>query len=133
MPGQLSNFMKNFGKLIYTEAQPFFKVGKILKDGLTMAGEVFWNLNKLDDPKINDAEKASAIFNTVTAPLSLVPVVGPMTEIAGAAVPYITDVIEGRKDAPPVGTDIHSKINPIGNVANKVIKSNIFNNYFRNW
>jgi hypothetical protein len=133
MPGQLSNFMKNFGKLIYTEAQPFFKAGKILKDGLSIGGEVFWNLNKLDDPKINNAEKASAIFNTVTAPLSLVPVVGTMTEIPGAAAPYITDVIEGRKDAPPVGADIHSKINPIKNVANKVIKSPLFNNFFRNW
>jgi hypothetical protein len=98
-----------------------------------MAGEVFRNLNKLDDPKINDVEKASAIFNTVTAPLSLVPVVGSMTEIVGVAAPYITDVIDGRKDAPPVGADIHSKINPIGNVANKVIKSSLFNNFFRNW
>jgi hypothetical protein len=133
MPGQLSNFMKNFGKLIYTEAKPFFKVGKILNDGLSIGGEVFWNLNKLDDPKINDAEKASAIFNTVTAPLSLVPVVGTMTEIVGVAAPYITDVIEGRKDAPPVGADINSKINTIGNVANKVIKSSLFNNFFRNW
>jgi hypothetical protein len=111
--------MKNFGKLICTEAQPFFKAGKILKDGLTMAGEVFWNLNKLDNPKINDAEKASAIFNTVTAPLSLVPVVGTMAEIFG--------------EAAPVGADFNSKINPIGNVANKVIKSSIFNNFFRNW
>jgi Tfp pilus assembly protein PilZ len=109
MPGQLSNFMKNFGNLIYTEAQPFFKVGKILKDGLSLGGEVFWNLNMLDDPKINNVEKASAIFNTVTAPLSLVPVVGTMTEIVGAAAPYVKDVIEGRKDAPPVGADIHSK------------------------
>jgi hypothetical protein len=82
MPGQLSNFTKNFGKLIYTEAQPFFKVGKILKDGLSMEGVVFWNLNKLDDPKINNAEKASAIFNTITAPLSLVLIVGTLTEIA---------------------------------------------------
>jgi hypothetical protein len=125
--------MKNFGKLIYTETQPFFKVGKILKDGLSIGGEVFWNLNKLDDPKINDAEKASAIFNTITTPLSLIPVVGTMTEIAGAVAPYITDVIEVRKDAPPVGADIHSKINPIGNVANKVIKSSLFHNFFRNW
>jgi hypothetical protein len=133
MPGQLSNFMKNFGKLIYRETQPFFKVGKILNDGLSIGGEVFWNLNKLDDPKINDAEKASAIFNTVKTPLSLIPVEGTMAEIAGTVAPYITDVIEGRKDAPPVGYDIHSKINPIGNVANKVTKSPLFNNFFRNW
>jgi hypothetical protein len=56
-----------------------------------------------------------------------------MTKIVGNAAPYITDVIEGRKEAPPVGADIHSKINPIGNVANKVIKSSLFNNFFRNF
>jgi hypothetical protein len=78
-------------------------------------------------------EKASSIFNTVTAPLSLVPVVGPIVDLVGVTAPYITDVIEGRKDAPPVGADIHSKINPIGGVANKVIKSPIFNRFFRNW
>jgi hypothetical protein len=133
MPGQLSNFMKNFRKLIFTEAKPFFKVGKILNDGISIGGEVFWNLNKLDDPEINDAEKASAIFSTVTTPLSLIPVVGTMAEIAGTVAPYITDVIKGRKDVFPVGSDIHSNINPIGNVANKVIKSPLFNNFFRNW
>jgi hypothetical protein len=75
MPGQLSNFMKNFGKLVYTQAQPFIKAGEILKDGLLVGGDIFWNLNKLDDPKINEAEKASAIFNTVTVFFSFVPVV----------------------------------------------------------
>jgi hypothetical protein len=133
MPGQLSNFLKNFGKLIYTEAQPFFEAGKILKDGLLPGGTIFWILNKLDDPKINDSEKASAIFNAVTTPLSFIPVVGTMTDIVGSLAPYITDVIEGRKDPPPVGADIHSKINPIGNFANKVIKSPTFNRFFRRW
>jgi hypothetical protein len=133
MPGQLSNFMKNFGKFIYAEAQPFIPVMKALKSGGEMAGKIFWNLNKLDDPKINDMEKASAIFDTVTAPLSPVPIVGPILDLAGIAAAYITDVIEGRKDPPPVSSDINSKINPIGNIGNKVIGSSTFKNFFRNW
>jgi hypothetical protein len=95
MPGQLSNFMKNFGKFIYTKAQPFIPIIKAFKSGGKIAGDIFWNLNKLDDPKINDVEKASAIFDTVTTPLSLVPVVGTMVDLAGIAAPYITYVIEG--------------------------------------
>jgi hypothetical protein len=121
MPGQLSNFMKNFGKFIYNESQPFIKSAKILKDGIIAGGNVFWNFNKLDDPNINDSEKVSAIFNIATTPLSLIPVVGPILDITGNLAPYISDVIEGRKDPPPIGADIHSKINPIGSVANKVI------------
>jgi hypothetical protein len=109
MPGQLSNFMKYFGKLIYTEAQPFIPVLKVFKGGGEIAGDIFWNLNKLDDPKINDSEKVSAIFDAVTTLLSLVPVVGTIADVVGMTAPYITDVIEGRKDPPPVGADINSK------------------------
>jgi hypothetical protein len=58
MPGQLSNFMKNFGKFIYTETQPFIPVMKAFKTGGEIAGDIFWNLNKLDNPKINDMEKS---------------------------------------------------------------------------
>jgi hypothetical protein len=133
MPGQLSNFMKNFGKFIFNASEPLIESAKILKDGMLIGGDVFWNLNKLDDPKITDSEKGSAIFNTVTTPLSFIPVVGPMIDIVGNSAPYITDVIEGRKDAPPIGADIHSKINPIGSVASKVIKSSIFNRFIRNF
>jgi hypothetical protein len=130
MVGQLSNFIKNFGKYIYPE---LINVGKVFKDGVGVAANIIWNLNKLDDPHINDKDKASAIFNAVTAPLSVVPIVGPMIDIATAAAPYIADVIEGMKDPPPVGSDINTKINPIGNVANKVINSNIFRNFFSKW
>jgi hypothetical protein len=101
--------MKNFGKYIYSEAQPFIPPAKAFKTGGEIAGKIFWNLNKLDDPKINDVEKACAIFDAATAPLSLVPIIGTMTDIVGVAAPYITDVIEGRKDPPPIGADIHSK------------------------
>jgi hypothetical protein len=130
MPGQLSNFMKNFGKFILNESQPFIKSAKILKDGILAGGNVFWNFNRLDDPKINDSEKASAIFNIVTTPLSFIPIVGQMTDIVSNLTPYITDVIEGRKDPPPIGVDIHLKINPIGSVANKIVKSSTFNRFF---
>jgi hypothetical protein len=125
--------MKNFGKFIYTEAQPFIPVMKAFKQGGEIAGDIFWNLNKLDNPKINDVEKASAIFDMATSPLSLVPLVGTMVDLAGIAAPYITGVIEGRKDPPPVSSDINSKINPIGNIGNKVIGSSAFKNFFRNW
>jgi hypothetical protein len=54
MVGQLSNFVKNFGKLVYSNSESFIKTGKVLKNGLSIGGEVFWNLNRLDDPKIND-------------------------------------------------------------------------------
>jgi hypothetical protein len=133
MPGQLSNFMKNFGKFIFNESEPFIESAKILKDGFLVGANVFWNLNKLDNPKRTYSEKASTIFNTMTTPLSFIPVVGPMIDIVGNTAPYITHVIEGRKDAPPIGADIHSKINLIGSVANKVIKSSTFNRFFRNW
>jgi hypothetical protein len=55
-----------------------------------------------------------------------------MVDLAGIAAPYITDVIEGRKDPPPVSSDINSKINPIKNINNK-IGSSAFKNFFRNW
>jgi hypothetical protein len=41
MPGQLSNYMKNFGKLVYSWAQPFIKAWRILKDTGIMGGEIF--------------------------------------------------------------------------------------------
>jgi hypothetical protein len=119
MPGQLSNFMKNFGKLLASE--PFIETAKILNNGLLIGGDVFWNLNKLDDPKISDSQKASAIFNASVAPLSVVPVVGPITKVVSQLAPYVTDVIEGRRDAPVVGADVNSKINPIGNVSKKIV------------
>jgi hypothetical protein len=106
---------------------------KVFKGGGEIAGKIFWNLNKLDDPKINDSEKASAIFDAVTAPLSLAPVVGAIAEVVGVTAPYITDVIEGHKDLPPVGADINSKINPIGNVGNKIINSSRFKDFFSRW
>jgi hypothetical protein len=98
-----------------------------------VGGEVFWNLKKLEDPKINASEKVNAIFNAVTAPLSLVPVVGPIVDIVGAAAPYITDVMEGGKDPPPVPGDVNSRTNPIGGIANKVMRSTGFNWFFRGW
>jgi hypothetical protein len=133
MVGQLSNFIKNFGKYVYSKLKPFFKVGKTFKDGGAVAANLFWNFNKLDDPLLNNSEKASAIFNAVTAPLSVIPIVGPILDITSTATPYIADVIEGRKDAPPIPADINSKINNLGSLGNKIVNSKLFKNFFGNW
>jgi hypothetical protein len=98
-----------------------------------IGGNVFWNMNKLDDQNLTDTEKGKAIFNVITAPLVTVPGVGTVVSGVGDAAEYVSDVISGKKDAPPKLADINSKNNHHGNIPNAVINSTPFKQYFNNF
>jgi hypothetical protein len=80
-----------------------------------------------------DTEKGKAIFDVITAPLSVVPGVGIVVSGVSEVAKYVTDVTEGRKDAPPKPADINSKTNPGGNIPNAVVNSTPFKQYFNNF
>jgi hypothetical protein len=98
-----------------------------------IGGDIFWNMNKLDDPNLSDTEKGKAIFNVITTPLAAVPGLGTVVSGVGDAAEYVSDVIEGKKDAPRKPADINSKNNPGGNIPNAVINSTPFKQYFNNF
>jgi hypothetical protein len=102
-----------------------------------IGGDVFWNMNKLDDPNLTYTQKGKAIFEVITAPLAAVSGVGTVvsTVVSGVAdaAEYVSDVIEGKKDAPLKPADINSKNNPCGNIPNAVINSTPFKQYFNNF
>jgi hypothetical protein len=75
MPGQWSNFRKNFKKA-FNIAEHYISVAKKLGQATKIGGDIFWNMNKLDDPNLTDTEKGKAIFEVITAPLATVPGVG---------------------------------------------------------
>jgi hypothetical protein len=128
MPGQLANYIKNVGKFVIDEGGPFLG----LLNGLGTGLNIFWNLKKFDDPNLSDSEKGEAIFNTITVPLSFVPIVNTMVGLTSLMAPYISDVILGKKDPPPISGDVNSH-NFISKIPNKIISSPIFQNYFRNY
>jgi hypothetical protein len=132
MSGQWSNFRKNFEKA-FNLADPYINVAKRLGQAAMVGGNVFWNMNKLDDPNLTDTEKGKAIFNVITAPLAAVPGLGTVVSGVGDAAEYVSDVITGKKDAPPKPADINSKNNPGGNIPNAVINSTPFKQYFNNF
>jgi hypothetical protein len=129
MPGQWSNFRKNFEKA-FNIAEPYIKVAKRLGQSATIAGDVFWNMNKLDDPNLSGTEQGKAIFDTITAPLSVVPGLGTVVSGVSEAAKYIADVTEGKKDAPPK-SDVRG--NPIGDIPNTIVNSTPFKQYFNNF
>jgi hypothetical protein len=129
MPGQWSNFRKNFEKA-FNLAEHYVNVVKRLGQSATIAGDVFWNMNKLDDPKLTDVEKGKAIFDVITAPLSVVPGVGTVVSGVSEAAKYVSDVITGKKDTPPKSD---TRGNPIGDVPNAVVNLTPFKQYFNNF
>jgi hypothetical protein len=66
MPGQLSNYLKNFNKVI-DYVNPYVSTVCKLLGSLGTAYSVFTNLNKLDDPKATQKDKAVNISKAVTA------------------------------------------------------------------
>jgi hypothetical protein len=49
MVGQLSKFMKSFGKAFdYIKDSSLFEAGKLLAAPIMEGGSVFWDLNKID-------------------------------------------------------------------------------------
>jgi hypothetical protein len=101
MPGQLSNYLKNFNKVIDHISPYISTVGNLLSS-LNTARNVFINLNKLDDPKARQKDKA------VVAGIIPNPVIGPAANLVVETASYLTDLQEGRRDAPPKPADIKS-------------------------
>jgi hypothetical protein len=98
-----------------------------------IGGDIFWNMNKLDDLNLTDTEKGKAIFEVITAPLAAVPIVGPAVSGVADAAEYVSDVIEGTKDSSPKSADVNSKNNPGGNIPNNVVNSTPFKQFFNNF
>jgi hypothetical protein len=119
MPGQWSNFMKNFGKAFeYIIDSPVVEAGRRLVPGVSVGYDVFSNLNKLDDPNNSPKDIAVDIAKAAVAPLSFIPGVGTALNLGANAVidaaSYITDVVEGKKDPPPKPADVNARSNPVG-------------------
>jgi hypothetical protein len=64
MPGQLSNYLKNFNKVI-DYVSPYVNVVVNLISSLNTARNVYVNLNKLDDLKATQKDKAVDIAKSV--------------------------------------------------------------------
>jgi hypothetical protein len=154
MPGQWSNFFKNFGKAIiskgidsYKYVEPYIKVGRevsgivkdvggILKTGIDTGYDIFTNLNNLDDPNRSDRDKVVDVVKTGLDVVGLIPGIGSIVSTVGNkvvdAATYVQDVMEGRKDPPPKGEDIHGK-DPVSNMGSTIFNSTPFKNYFNNF
>jgi hypothetical protein len=124
MRGQLSNYLKNFNKVIDYISPYISTIGNLLSS-LNTARNVFVNLNKLDDPKATQKDKAVDVAKSVAAIAGLIPnpIIGPAANLVVDTASYFTDLQEGRCDAPPKPADINSRINPIGDGVNKIINS----------
>jgi hypothetical protein len=96
---------------------------------------VYVNLNKLDDPKATQKDKAVDIAKSVAAIAGLIPnpVIGPASNLVVDTASYLTDLQEGRRDAPPKPADINSRTNPIGDGVNKIINSTLVRNFVSNF
>jgi hypothetical protein len=143
MPGQWSNFFKNFGKAIiakgtdiYKYMEPYIDVGKNIGGGAMAGYGVFKNLNNLDDPNRSDRDKAVDVVKAGLEVAGLIPGIGTVIEKGGEAVvdaaTYIQDVMEGKKDPPPKGEDIHGK-DPVSNMGITIFNSTPFKNFFTNF
>jgi hypothetical protein len=138
MVGQLANFMRNFGKAInYIIDSPELEAVKKIIPGIGVGYDIYSNLNKLDDPNNSQKDIAVDIAKAVVAPTALIPGIGTVIQQTANKVidsaSYISDVLDGRKDAPPKGADINSRNNPIGNFPNQIINSVPFNRFFNNF
>jgi hypothetical protein len=152
MPGQFSNFMKNFGKAMFSNVVlPLYDTASSISEyvdpttmssvlaplgGLGTGFNIYWNLNKLDDPGASVRDKTQDVIKAAIAPTSLIPVVGPVVNALGNLVVdgagYIQDVIEGKKDPPAKGEDIHGK-DPVANMGSTIFNSTPFKNFFTNF
>jgi hypothetical protein len=137
MAGQWSNFIKNFGKAIYANMSPYIPVAKKLVGAVGVGYDIFNNLNKLDDPNRSTRDKTENVIKAALAPTSLIPGIGTIINNVGNAVVdsagYIQDVMEGKKDPPPMPADINMRSNPIGTLGNRIFNSTPFKNFFGNF
>jgi hypothetical protein len=135
MPGQWSNFMKNFAK--YIISSPEVEAVQKIVPGFGVGYDIFNNLNKIDDPNNSPKDIAVDIAKAVVAPISLIPGVGSAINTAANAVidtaSFVTDFVEGKKDALPKPADVNNRSNPIGAGLNNVINSSPFRAFFSRW
>jgi hypothetical protein len=127
--------LKNFNKVIDYVNPYVSTVGKLL-GSLGTACSVFTNLNKLDDPKATQKDKAVNISKAVTAAVTGFipnPVIGPVANAVIDSASYLTDFQEGRKDAPPKPEDINTRTNPIRTGVNNFINSAPVRNFVSNY
>jgi hypothetical protein len=61
------------------------------------------------------------------------PVIVPAANLVVDTSSYLTDLQEGRRDAPPKPADINSRTNPIGDGLNKIINSTLVRNFVSNF
>jgi hypothetical protein len=61
------------------------------------------------------------------------PVIGPIAMGVVEAAICLTDLQEGRRDAPPKPADINSRTHPMGDGVNKIINSKLVRNFFSNF
>jgi hypothetical protein len=114
--------MKNFGKVFnYIIDSPVVEAGRRIIPGLSVGYDIFNNLNKLDDPNNTPKDIAVDIAKAVVAPLGLVPGLGTVANGVIDTASYLTDVVEGKKDAPPMPADVNARSNPVGVGVNKVV------------
>jgi hypothetical protein len=119
--------MKNFGKaLSYITESPIVEAGKRIIPGITAGYDVFKNLSKFDDPNATDRDKVVAGVKAGLAPIGLIPGVGTAINTVGNTIVdtanYLTDVVEGKKDAPPKPADVNMRTNPIGTGASQIVQ-----------
>jgi hypothetical protein len=126
--------MKNFGKAIYSNMSPYIPVAKKLVGAVNVGYNIFDNLNKLDDPDRSTRDKTQDVIKAALAPTALIPGIGTIINNVGNAVVdsagYIQDVMEGKKDPPPMPADVNMRTNPIGTLGNKIFNSTPFKNFF---
>jgi hypothetical protein len=124
MPGQLSNYLKNFNKIIDDVNTYMSAVGNLLSS-LKVARNVFTNLNKLDDNSRTSKDKAVDTAKAAAVVTSLIPnpIIAPITTGVVETASYLTDFQEERKDALPKPTDINNRTNSIGSGVKNVINS----------
>jgi hypothetical protein len=114
--------LKNFNKVIDYVNPYVFTVGKLL-GSLGTAYSVFTNLNKLDDPNATQKNKANQNSYSRSYWFYTKSCHSPVANAAIDTASYLTDLQEGKRDAPPKPADINSRTNPIGDGVNKIINS----------
>jgi hypothetical protein len=107
--------LKNFNKAI-NYVSPRISVVSNLLSSLNTERSVYVNLNKLDDPKATKKDKTVDIVKAAAAISGLIPnpIIGPVASGVVEAASYLTDLQEGRRDAPPKPADINNRTNPLG-------------------
>jgi hypothetical protein len=141
MPGQISNFLRSFEKIKGFLGNVFHN--DYVQGLLPLAGAGMTALslidrgNRLDNEtnvkdKVVDGLHMAADIASLPVPFpASIPVSLATTGVIDGA-SYITDVLAGKKDPPPMAADVNGR-NGVGNIPNKVVTSQPFQQYFSNF